>query len=177
MGDATFLLQAMLEKGIRNAVIHNIWDPMAVLLAMKAGKGAELDLRIGGKGGPASGTPLDLHTRVLRVYPDLIFMVGNYHYRFGDTVVLEVGGIELVLASKREGVYHHKCFDAVGINPLQRKILAVKLIAEFVPGFESIATEMLQVATPGASTGDLTTLPYKNVRRNLYPFVDDPFAE
>jgi microcystin degradation protein MlrC len=177
MGDATFLLQAMIDKGIRNAVIHNIWDPIAVQIAFKAGKGAEIDLRIGGKGGPASGTPLDLHVRVARTYPELSFMIGNYRYHFGDTVVLEVGGIELVLASKREGVYHHKCFTAVGINPLQRQILAVKLIAEFVPGFESVATEMLQVATPGASTWDLTSLPYKNVRRNLYPFVDDPFAE
>ncbi|KGD95310.1 microcystin LR degradation protein MlrC-like protein, partial [Achromobacter sp. RTa] len=54
-GDATFVLRRMLDRGVTNAALGPMWDPVAARIAFDAGPGAVLDLRIGGKVGPLSG--------------------------------------------------------------------------------------------------------------------------
>ena len=58
-GDSTFVLKALLEKGIESAGLACLWDPIVVRMAMAAGDGASLMVRLGGKMGPMSGDPLD----------------------------------------------------------------------------------------------------------------------
>jgi microcystin degradation protein MlrC len=175
-GDATFLLTAMLEKNIRNAAVHNIWDPVSVYFANRAGESASLDLRIGGKTGPLSGEPVVCHARVNRVLPGFKVRPENYRYDFGDTVVVQVDGVEVVLTSKRSSVFHEECFTAAGINPFQRDVLVVKSTLEFHPLKTMILSEIIEVATPGASTWNPSFLPYKHINRNCWPFIEDPFG-
>src|SRR4029077_14643484 len=40
-GDSTFIIRALLNRGIENAAIACIWDPIAVALAMEAGEGTQ----------------------------------------------------------------------------------------------------------------------------------------
>jgi microcystin degradation protein MlrC len=47
--DGTFVLRAMLEMGVRDAVIAVIWDPEAVSEAIRAGVGSTVTLRVGGQ--------------------------------------------------------------------------------------------------------------------------------
>jgi microcystin degradation protein MlrC len=70
--DLTFVLRALLERQIENAAIGCIWDPIAASVAIEAGLGARLDLRIGGKMGPMSGDPVDLHVTVTGIAPDAV---------------------------------------------------------------------------------------------------------
>ena len=65
--DSTFILQAVLARGIRNAVLGPYWDLGAVQICRDAGAGAVIDLRVGGKCGPSSGTPVDLRVTVRAV--------------------------------------------------------------------------------------------------------------
>ena len=69
--DSTFVLRALLERGVEDAALGMMWDPIAVQVAMSAGVGAKLDLRLGGKMGPMSGDPLDLRVTVIGVIPDM----------------------------------------------------------------------------------------------------------
>ena len=39
--DSTFVLRALLERGVRDAALGMMWDPIAVKVAMSAGEGAE----------------------------------------------------------------------------------------------------------------------------------------
>jgi microcystin degradation protein MlrC len=175
-GDATFLLKAMLERNIRNAAVHNIWDPVSVYFANRAGEGASLDLRIGGKTGPLSGEPVVCHARVNCVLPGFKVRTENYYYDFGDTVVVQVDGVEVVLTSNRSSVFHEECFTAAGINPFQRDVLVVKSTLEFHPLKALNFPEIIEVATPGASTWNPSFLPYQHINRNYWPFVNDPFS-
>src|SRR4029079_15746647 len=81
--DSTFILRAMLERGIRDAAIGMFWDPMTVRLAMEAGEGASFDIRLGGKLGPASGLPVDVHAKVLKVGEDVKFKFGGARKSIG----------------------------------------------------------------------------------------------
>src|ERR1700744_6553033 len=44
-GDSTFILRRLLERGITNAALGPLWDPIAVRIAFDAGVGARLPLR------------------------------------------------------------------------------------------------------------------------------------
>ena len=56
-GDGTLILRRMMERGFDNFAVATIWDPIAVSFCRAAGEGARLQLRFGGKCGPAGGAP------------------------------------------------------------------------------------------------------------------------
>jgi microcystin degradation protein MlrC len=62
--DATFFLRRIVERGLSAVAIGPFWDPLAARIAIEAGEGARLALRIGGKVSPLSGDPLDLECKV-----------------------------------------------------------------------------------------------------------------
>ena len=179
--DSTFVLKALLERGIGDAALACIWDPIAVSLAMEAGVGARLDLRIGGKTGPMSGDPLDLSVKVTGVKPNATQSFGpedgRATVRLGDTVAVRVKGIDIVLNSIREQVFSPECFSTVGIDPRQKHILVVKGSQHFYAAFAPLAAEVLYLATPGAVNPDLTKFPFRYIDRNIWPLVEDPFFQ
>ena len=175
-GDATYILEALLERGVESAAIYSLRDPVAVSIAMSAGVGAQLDMRIGAKFAPMSGKPLDLHVTVTQVQPDFKFSVREYEYDFGDTVVVRAGGIHIVLTAKKAWVLNPECFSVLGIDPQNTHILVVKSIHNFYAWFAPIAAEILTVASPGETVLDVTQLPYRRANRRQWPLVADPFS-
>ena len=175
-GDATYILEALLERGVESAAIHSLRDPVAVSIAMSAGVGAQLDMRIGAKFAPMSGRPLDLPVTVTEVRPGFKLSVGNHKYDFGDTVVVRTGGIHIVLTTNKAWVLDPECFSELGIDPRNTHILVVKSIHNFYAWFAPIAAEVLTVASPGETVLDVTLLPYRRANLHQWPLVEDPFS-
>ncbi|HBY94617.1 MAG TPA: microcystin LR degradation protein MlrC-like protein [Chloroflexi bacterium] len=179
-GDSTFILKAMLDRGIEAAAVACIWDPIAVSIAMDAGEGAHLDLRLGGKLGPSSGDPLDLAVTVTKVAHDVTQAfgqgAGRAEVRLGNAVAVRANGIDIVLNTIRTQTFSPDCFTKLGIDPQQRRLLVVKSSQHFYAAFAPIAAEVLYVAAPGAIIPNLTEIPYRRIDRNKWPFVENPFA-
>ncbi|NJN83974.1 MAG: M81 family metallopeptidase, partial [Caldilineaceae bacterium] len=173
--DSTFALRAMLERGIGNAAIACIWDPIAVAIAMDAGVGAQLDLRIGGKLGPVSGDPVDLRVTVTGIQRDATQTFGPGIVKLGDAVAVHAEGIDMVLNTIRTQTFSPSCFSVVGIDPLQRHILVVKSMHHFHAAFAPIAAEVIHVDAPGAMVTDFTKIPYTRINFQMWPLVDHPF--
>ncbi|KAI1696391.1 metallopeptidase family m81 domain-containing protein [Ditylenchus destructor] len=57
-------------RGLDDIAIGGFWDLGAVQLCADAGVGARVELRLGGKGGPMSGDPIDLSVTVMAVVED-----------------------------------------------------------------------------------------------------------
>jgi microcystin degradation protein MlrC len=88
--------------------------------------------------------------------------------------VLEVGpGLEVIVTEHRVQVLDPELFRAVGIPPEQRRGLVVKSSVHFRAGFEPIAAEIIEVDAPGLSSPDLAALPYRSVRRPIWPLDED----
>ena len=178
--DSTFALRAMLERGVTDAALGMIWDPVAVQVAMSAGEGATLDLRLGGKMGPMSGDPLDLRVRVSGIIPDMKQYWpqsdGDLAIDCGDAVALNCQGIDIVVNSSRGQVFSPSVFSNFGIDPQSKRLLVVKSTQHFYAGFAPIADEIIYMAAPGAIPPRFTEIPYQRVDLNKYPWVDDPFA-
>jgi microcystin degradation protein MlrC len=55
--DSTFVLARALERGDQKLLVAYFWDPVAVRIAVEAGEGQNILIRVGGKTGPSSGCP------------------------------------------------------------------------------------------------------------------------
>ncbi len=171
--DSTFLLHRILERGISNAAIGCIWDPIAVSLAMEAGEGTTFDIRVGGKMGPMSGPPADLTVRVGKIARGATQRFGEGVGKLGDAVALHgPNGVDVVVISHRTQTFSPEVFSNTGIDPTSKQILVVKSMQHFYAGFAPIAAEILYVASPGALVPDFKQLPYRKARRDLWPLVE-----
>jgi microcystin degradation protein MlrC len=169
-GDSTFILRRLVERGITDACLGPLWDPIAVRIAFDAGVGARLGLRIGGKIGPLSGVPLDLQVQVVALQPDM-FMTGlsNTPTAMGDCALVESGGVQIVLTSVRNQAMGTDVFTNLGVDLAAKKIIVVKSSQHFYAAFSKVARHVIYVAAPGAVTVDLKSLPYRKIKRPKWP--------
>jgi microcystin degradation protein MlrC len=178
--DATYLLRAMLDRGMGDAVLGCIWDPGAVALAFEAGEGARLKLRVGGKLGATSGDPLDLDVTVTRLARQAMQDYLGARNDMGDCAAIRAegvdGGIDIVLNSKRTQTFTPSAFAAVGLDPASKRYVVVKSMNHFRAGFEPLAKAIIYVAAPGTIDFDYRRIAYRNVRRPIYPLDADAWV-
>ncbi|TNC14439.1 M81 family metallopeptidase [Methylobacterium terricola] len=173
--DATFLLRALVEAGATACIIGSFWDPVAVRLCREAGAGARLPLRIGGKTGPMSGEPVDLNVRVLGIRTDAIQTYGNGKQPMGDCVLVEAGGLHILLNTLRTQVFHPEAFEQLGVSLNDYATVFVKSAQHFNAAFAPRADRIHYVAVPGSANPDFAALRLPKAARPLWPIVADPF--
>jgi microcystin degradation protein MlrC len=98
------------------------------------------------------------------------FNSGTYHR--GPTVVIECGGTEVILTSRPCLVFDPNHFRSLGIEPLERKILVCKAELQHRAGMATVARTFIDVDAPGLATQDLRRLPFKEIRRPVFPLDD-----
>jgi microcystin degradation protein MlrC len=168
--DATFFLARMVERGIRNAAIGPFWDPGTARMAIEAGEGARLQLRIGGKISPLSGQPLDLECTVKRVAHDHMQTgLSNTPTNMGASALVECDGIEILLCSVRNQAMGTDLFTDIGCDLAAKKIIVVKSSQHFHASYSKVARHVIYAAAPGAVTLDLRSLPYRKIKRPKWP--------
>lgn len=173
-GDSTVLLRAMLERGVKNAALASIWDPIAVRTCISAGEGARLQLRFGGKMSAGSGEPLDAKVIVRGTRTAALQSFGDSVVPLGASVWIEVGGIDVILNTVRSQVFNPDIFSNFGIDPKAKSVLAVKSTNHFQEAFSHIASEILYVAIDGPYPNNPVTNDYKHLKRAIWPRVEDP---
>jgi len=168
--DSTFILRRMVERGISNAALGPMWDPIAVRIAFDAGVGARLALRIGGKISPLSGDPIDLDCTVKALQKDLVMTgLAGTPTLMGDSALVEAGGIEIVLITLRNQAMGTDLFTQLGCDLAAKKIVVVKSSQHFYASYSKIAKHVIYAGAPGAVTLDLSTLPYRKARLPKWP--------
>jgi len=174
-GDGTAILAELLRQNAKGAVIGNIADAAAVREAITAGLGQRVTLTVGGKTDKFHGDPVEISGRV-RVIHDGVFSsatpfnAGTFHR--GPTVVVDCGGVEVILTSRPVLVFEANHFRSLGIEPSERHILACKSELQHRAGFAGIGRTFIDVDTPGLATQILSRLPYHKIRRPVFPLDD-----
>ncbi|MEE4217804.1 MAG: M81 family metallopeptidase [Xanthomonadales bacterium] len=173
--DSTFILQRMLDRGIRDAAVAYMWDPEAVSLAFAAGEGARLRLNIGGKVGPNSGEPVELEVEIIHLRRDAIqaHIADGTPTRLGRTAVVSANGIEIALNDIRQQPFTPEGLVNCGIDPWSRKVLVLKSSHHFYEGFHGRAAKIIYCDAPGMLNSDIQHLPYRRVRRPIWPLDHD----
>jgi microcystin degradation protein MlrC len=174
--DATYMLRAILERGAPPTAIGWFWDPGTVDLALEAGEGARLKVRLGGKVSALSGPPLDLEVTVAAIRRDLTQPFGGSVAPMGDTVALRTGEVDIVVNRKRAQPFSPQPFLDLGIDLGAKKLIVVKSMQHFHGGFAPVARDIIYVATPGSVSPDFKSLPYRRIKRPIWPLDPAPLG-
>jgi len=169
--DTTGLLAALVNANAQAAVVGILHDPEAAAAAHAAGVGATVTLALGGKSGPDGVSPLAATYRVLQVGDGKLRTTGpaagGRDIDLGPMALLGLGGVSVVVSSKRMQAFDQAPFRHVGVEPARQKILALKSTVHFRADFEPIAARVFVVIAPGAHLVDATRYPYRRLRRGV----------
>lgn len=167
-GDNAEVLRLLLARGVTDVCAGPLWDPLAVRFCFDAGTGARLRLRIGGKVGPESGMPLDVHAEVLALQPNHHQRVGGLDAPLGDAAAIAFDGITLVLTSLRDQAYDPSLFGGLGVDCTAHRFIVLKSAQQFHLGFDAVTTRVMALRRPprGAEA-------FRRVRRPLWPLDED----
>lgn len=174
-GDSTILLLEALRRGVTNACLGPLWDPMAVRLCHAAGEGAVLDLRFGGKTSAHAGPPVDARVTVRRVQRGAVQSFGASVVPLGDAAVVGLPGIDVVLTTNRAQAFAPDLFTNLGIDPTVRDLVIVKSTNHFHGAFAPVAGTVLYCAVEGPYPSDPRKTRYTRLTRPIWPIVEEPF--
>jgi microcystin degradation protein MlrC len=176
-GDTTHMLRAMIGAGIDNSVYGPLWDPLAIGICFAVGAGAKLKLRLGGKFEPHSGPPLDVEAEVLFLRRDAHQdQLADEIVPIGDVAVVRAHGIDILLVSKRTGVFSPTIFTHHGVTIEGRRMIGLKNLYRHTDVFAPLVRGQLYVATPGACPPDWASIAFKRLPRPMWPLDPDPLG-
>jgi microcystin degradation protein MlrC len=168
--DNTSILRRMIERGITDAALAPLWDPMAVRHCFSAGVGAVFQLRVGGKTGGMSSTPIDAKVEVLALMRNAWQTYGPARTEIGDAAAIRIGGIDVVINANRTQALGPELFTLLGIDPTQKKLLVLKSSNHFMAGYGKLIAGVVHIHSDGLLTrDDYRKIPYARVQRPIWP--------
>jgi microcystin degradation protein MlrC len=169
--DTTEMLRALIRNGATKAAIGVIVDPESAQAAHAAGPGAVIRLALGGKSGIRGDAPYEETFIVERLSDGLFTAPGPYfggsNMNLGASASLRIGGVRVVVASRKAQLADQAMFRYVGIEPTEQSILVNKSSVHFRADFEPIAEKIIVCAAPGAMPADTADLPWTRLRPGL----------
>ncbi|MGH2558835.1 MAG: M81 family metallopeptidase [Thermomicrobiales bacterium] len=171
-GDLPYMVERLLARevvarGERTAIVASIADSAAVAACAGAGVGEQVDVTLGGKLDPIHAHPLPVTAIVkamVRADP-----IG------GDIAIVQSGGLQVILTSRRKPFHHRRDFTELGLDPDATDLVVVK-IGYLEPELQEMARAAFIALTPGAVNQDIPSLTYRRVRRPIFP-LDPKMAE
>ena len=169
-GDVTWTLTQILARPeFRRAdgpslIYASIPDPELVKKAMAAGVGGHVEGKAGAIVDHRFAPPVPLSGTVESIFK-------------GDKdaeveVVVKVGSVHVIVTQKRKPYHKEKDFTQLGLSPRKADIVVVK-IGYLEPELYNMQADWIMALTPGGVDQDLFRLPYKRIKRPMFPFDKD----
>jgi microcystin degradation protein MlrC len=176
--DSTALLGALLDEHVSNACLGPMVDGDTVLKLHRLEVGEVSRVLLGGKFDPEfGGGPLLLEGELISVSDGSYVgdgpILGGLSRTFGPTAVLRVDGIEILIVTMAKQMLDMQQFKSFGIEPERKSIVALKSMQHFRAAFEPIAGEVIVCDSGAICTLQYDRLPYRNVRRPIFPLDQD----
>jgi len=162
-GGSTHILKELINQGAKNFCIATLRDEKTIQeIQAKAKVGDTISINIGGYSDELAGTPVRIDGRVEFL---------GYWAR--DIVAVLVFGENnrVILTPQLMQVTDPRIFAPLGIEFKSLEIIVLKSRVHFRRGFSDtgLAAAIFEVDALGWGPADLTTLPYKNIPKDLYP--------
>ena len=174
-GDGTHLLREMLKANVP-AAYGFIFDPETAEQAAKAGAGARIRCRIGGKTDSIHGKPVEVEAYVhcvsdgAHIRKSPIGLGGRNS--LGTTACLEVGNVSIVVASFRTQTFDDGPFLTAGVDWTQKRIVALKSSQHFKGWWKDKVKTIIPCDSPGLQCADLTTFNFQMANAGFFPLKD-----
>lgn len=169
--DTMGMVRALIACDAQRAAIGLIVDPAAVAQAHAAGEGATITLSLGAKSGVPGDAPVTAAFMVERLSEGKFIADGPFYggsrMNLGPCACLRIGGVRIVVASRKAQMADQAMYRQVGIEPRDQAILVNKSSVHFRADFEPIAETILVCAAPGPMPVSPASLPWQNLRKGL----------
>jgi microcystin degradation protein MlrC len=184
--DSPAVLESLLRLGAKDCVL-TIRDPNVVEAGMQAGIGATLEMEVGAAIDQRFYKPIKVTGTVKSIDDGNYMICGPTHggwgrdvtreawreANVGPRVVLRIGDkIDVVFSVGRSGK-DRDFFKSAGIVFDEKKILVVKSNQAHRASFDPIVAYNIDLASPGASTVNYESLPFRHIQRPLWPIDTD----
>lgn len=171
--DGTVALQAMIDAGFTGGVVAVLYDPETAEQAHAAGVGQTINVQLGGKTDQQHGAPV-VGPAYVRALCDGEFihrgpMLHGVVDHLGKTATLIVGGVEVVVSSRRRQCLDAEMLRIAGIEPAHRRLLVVKSAVHFRADLGPLARHIFDADTPGIHRPDFSCFAFQKIRRPIYP--------
>jgi microcystin degradation protein MlrC len=167
-GDTTELLSELVRQGANGAVVCLINDAESVAACVKAGAGATVVLSLGGK---SDGMPFACRARVEKLTDGVFTLTGPMGAgnpgNLGDTALLDIEGVRVMVASRKMQALDQAILRHVGIEPSECSIIALKSSVHFRADFGPIAEQVIVAVAPGPVVADPAVLNFRHVRAEI----------
>jgi microcystin degradation protein MlrC len=178
-GDSAALVRFLLAERVEGAAVAIVVDPGTVQQAQSGGIGSTIEVALGGKTDGLHGPPLSARATVVNLtdgyYVNSGPMMTGLPVDLGPTAILAIGNppVRVVVTSRAETPIDPAVFTSNGIDPSACRVLGLKGKGHFRAAFESIVSDVILVEGPGITGADLTRLPFRHIRRPIWPLDAD----
>lgn len=176
-GDCTDVLRAMLRHDVEGGGVA-IADAAAVTALRDVPVGGTAALSIGGKGSPLDLGPVELEVELVsRSDGRFTLEDRNSHYAsahgvnadMGPSAVVRHRGVTILLTSRRMPPFDLGQWRSQGVHPEQLAVIGIKAAVAHRRAYDKIAAASYTVKSRGPCTSDLHALPFRHIRRPIYP--------
>lgn len=182
-GDGTGLLRALIGYDAQNAAVC-LRDSDAIEHLRLLRPGDRATIALGGRGSRLDAGPLKLEVELLTLtggrfeledkQSHLAASSGDW-FDMGPCAVVRHRGVTIFLTSNRTPPMDLGQWRHVGLPPEKFSIIGVKAAVAHRRAYDPIAARHYWVDTPGPCTSHLAALPYRKLRRPIYPL--DPLTQ
>lgn len=169
-GDVTWTLNELLktkafqENGEKTLIYASIPGPKLIEEALKVGLGKKVKAYVGAEVDNRFAQPILLEGIVTSIHK------GDKNAEV--EVVVKTGNISVIVTKKRKPYHYKKDFTQLKLNPRESDIIVVK-IGYLVPELYNMRGDWVMALTPGGVDQDLERLPYKRIKRPMFPLEKD----
>jgi len=179
--DSSVALRALLRHTEHRPACVTIMDKATVAKAKEIGIGNVGDFNIGGVVDQGYNTRAAVRAEVLFFNGDKVCPVGSVErgipFDMGMRVTLKTADDLYIIVSEYPNYNHDQAMmTTMNVQPMDMKVIIQKTHQMFKGGYEGMIGTALYADTEGFTDRNLPRLPFKNVKRPLYPldqFPDD----
>ncbi len=176
-GDSAYMLKMLLEHAPNVSAAIVVVDPETASIARSFEVGTTLKVHLGNKHSPIYGPPIEVNAILTRFIEDARFSCTGGCSEgvvsvMGDTAVLQIGGVTVVVPSLPTYEYADEQFRTVGLNLDKFKFIVVKNPMNYQQAFHH-APALFDLDTPGPTTCMIRYPQWKHLDRPIYPLDDD----
>lgn len=175
MNDSTYLLRAVLARGMTRVAVPFLWDALAAQNALDAGAGNMVRLLLGGHSSEKAGGSLDVIAKVIWAGQKQFRVTGPYMrgmpVDLGVSALLDINGVSVSVVSSFAFAVDDDCFRIFGQSLSDFDVVVLRSKTHFRAFYEPVADEILIVDTPDYGVADVMRQPYRRLDTQAnFPF-------